>query len=49
MTEKPKLKYKAPKLKKFGDFRKLTLTKGIVDKDGGSTTGLRTRASGGST
>ncbi len=49
MTEKAKLTYKAPKLKKFGDFRKLTLTKGVVDKDGGSTGTLRTRASGGST
>jgi hypothetical protein len=48
MTKKEKLTYKAPKLKNFGDFRKLTLTKGVVDKDGGSTGTLRTRASGGS-
>jgi hypothetical protein len=26
--------YKAPKLKKYGDFRKLTLTKGTVNADG---------------
>jgi hypothetical protein len=25
--------YKAPKLKKYGDFRKLTLTKGTVNAD----------------
>jgi hypothetical protein len=46
MTSKEKLTYKAPKLKRFGDFRDLTLQKGVVDKDS-STAPLRTRNSGG--
>lgn len=48
MTDKKKLTYKAPKLKNFGDFRTLTLQKGVVDKDS-STAPLRTRNTGGTT
>lgn len=46
MDNRKKLTYKAPKLKKFGDFRTLTLGKGAIDKDS-ATAPLRTRASGG--
>lgn len=46
MDNRKKLTYKAPKLKKFGDFRTLTLGKGAVDKDS-ATAPLRTRANGG--
>jgi len=46
MKNNEKLTYKAPKLKKFGDFRTLTLQKGAVDKDS-STAPLRTRNNGG--
>ena len=38
--------YQAPKLKKFGDFWTLTLTKGSIDKDS-ATAPLRTRTAGG--
>ena len=38
--------YRAPRLKKFGDFRTLTRMKGLVDKDS-ATSALRTRVAGG--
>lgn len=46
MDNRKKLTYKAPKLKKFGDFRTLTLQKGAADKDS-ATAPLRTRSAGG--
>jgi len=46
MNHLNKLIYRTPKLTKFGDFRELTLMKGLVDKDS-STAPLRTRVAGG--
>lgn len=39
--------YKAPKLKKYGDFRKLTLTKGTVNADGNGAAKTRGPVGGG--
>lgn len=46
VKSREKLIYKAPRLKGFGDFRALTLMKGLVDKDS-VTAPLRTRVAGG--
>jgi hypothetical protein len=46
-TQKKKA-YVAPKLVSYGDFRRVTLVKGTVDKDGSGGGAVRTRISGGS-